>query len=86
MGLNFNILIHREMLKKSSSQELLEQMGQYLAWSIPRTERFKFVQMKSLRLQRPHPRSLNFYIVIYRERFKKCSSQVKNCCNKRDII
>jgi len=25
------------MLKKSSSQELLHQIGQYLAWSIPRT-------------------------------------------------
>jgi len=29
------------MLKKSSSPELLYQMGQYLAWSIPRTRRFK---------------------------------------------
>jgi len=25
------------MFKKYSSQELLHQMGQYLAWSIPRT-------------------------------------------------
>jgi len=31
------------MLKKSSSQELLHQIGQYLAWSFPRTRRFKFV-------------------------------------------
>jgi len=42
------------MLKKSSSQELLHQMGQYLAWSIPRTERFKFVQ-KSLGSQMAPP-------------------------------
>jgi len=49
-------------------------MGKYLAWSIPRTERFKFVQMKSLGSQWPHPRGLNFYIVIYRERLKKSSS------------
>jgi len=31
-----------------SSKELLHQMGQYLAWIIPRTRKFKFVQMKSL--------------------------------------
>jgi len=31
------------MLQKSSSQELLRQMGQYLAWNIPWTRRFKFV-------------------------------------------
>jgi len=36
------------MLKISSSQELMHQIGQYLAWSIPGTERFKFVQIKSL--------------------------------------
>jgi len=50
-------------------------MGQYLAWSIPRIERFKFVQMKSLGSKLPHPRGLNFYIVIYRERLKTFSSQ-----------
>jgi len=47
MGLNFYIVIFREKLKKSS-QELLCQMGQYLAWIIPRTRRFKFIQIKSL--------------------------------------
>jgi len=35
-------------LKKTSSQELLHQMGQYLAWIIHRTRRFKGVQIKSL--------------------------------------
>jgi len=34
------------MLKKYSSQELLHQIGQYLAGSFPRTRRFKFVQIK----------------------------------------
>jgi len=48
MGLNFYILIYREMVKKSSSQELLHKMGQYLAWSIHWTRRFKFVQIMSL--------------------------------------
>jgi len=33
------------MLKKSS-HEKLHQMGHYLAWSIPRTRKFKFVQNK----------------------------------------
>jgi len=47
-GLNFYIVIYREMSKKSSSQELLYQMGQYLERSIPVTRKFKFVQMKSL--------------------------------------
>jgi len=42
------------MLKKSS-RELLHQIGQCLAWSIPRTERFKFVQMKSLGSQMATP-------------------------------
>jgi len=47
-GLNFYIIvIYREILKKSS-QELLHQMGQYLARSIPRTRRFRFVQIKGL--------------------------------------
>jgi len=33
-ALNFYIVIYREVLKKSSSQELLHQIEQYLAWSI----------------------------------------------------
>jgi len=33
-------------------------MGQYLAWSIPRTRRFKFVQMKSLGSQMAPPQGL----------------------------
>jgi len=36
------------MIKIYSSQELLNQIGQYLAWTIPRTNRFKFVQITSL--------------------------------------
>jgi len=36
------------MIKISSSQELLHQIGRYLAWSIPRARRFKFVKIKSL--------------------------------------
>jgi len=63
------------MLKKSPSQEQLHQMGQYLAWSISRTGRFKFVQMKCLGHKWPHHIGLNFYIVIYREMLKKCSSK-----------
>jgi len=47
MGLNFYKVIAREMLKKSS-KELLYQIGQYLAWSFPRTGRFNFVQIMSL--------------------------------------
>jgi len=43
------------ILKKSSSQELLHQIGQYLAWSFPRTGRFNFVQMKSLWSQMATP-------------------------------
>jgi len=43
------------MLKKSSSKELLHQIGQYLAWIVPGARRFKFVQMKSLGSQMaPH--------------------------------
>jgi len=41
-------LLYSEIIKKSSSQELLHQMGQYLAWIIPRKRRFKFVQIKFL--------------------------------------
>jgi len=48
-----------EILKKSSSLELLHQMGQNLAWSIPRTGRFKFVQIRSLGVtDGPTPRAL----------------------------
>jgi len=42
------------MLKKSS-QELLHHVGQYLAWIIPRTRRFKIVQIKSLGSQMAMP-------------------------------
>jgi len=45
------------MLKKSS-QELLHQIGQYLVWSIPRTSRFKLVQMNSLGSQMAPPQGL----------------------------
>jgi len=54
-GLNFYIAIYKEMLKKYSSQELLHQMGQYLAWIISRTKRFNFVQIKSLGSQMATP-------------------------------
>jgi len=43
------------MLKKSSSQELPHQIGQYVEWSILRTRKFKFVQMKSLASQMATP-------------------------------
>jgi len=54
-GLNFYAVIYREMIKKSSSQELLYPMGQYTEWNIPRTDRFKIVQMKSLGSQMSTP-------------------------------
>jgi len=47
-GLNFYMVIYKEIIKKSSSQELLHQMGYYLDWSIPRTRRYNFVQIKTL--------------------------------------
>jgi len=47
-GLNFYIVIYRKKLKKSSSQDLLRQMGQYLAWIVPSIRRCNFVQLKSL--------------------------------------
>jgi len=47
-GLTFLHGEKREILKKSSSREQLHQIGQYLAWNIPRTKRFNFVQIKSL--------------------------------------
>jgi len=53
--LHSDVQLYREMFKKSSSQELLHQMGQYLAWSIPKTRKFKFVQMKSLGSQMAMP-------------------------------
>jgi len=34
---------------KQYSQEQLHQIRQYLAWSILRTRKFKFVEIKSLR-------------------------------------
>jgi len=55
MGLNFYIVIYRECLKKCFSQDLLYQMGQYLAWIIPRTKRFSVVQIKSLGSQMTTP-------------------------------
>jgi len=65
----------REVLKKSSSKEVLHQIGQYLACSFPRTGRCNFVQMKSLGLQMAPPQGLNFDIVIYEELFKKSSQE-----------
>jgi len=73
--LNFYIVIYREMRKTYSSQKQLHQIGQYLAWNILGTRRFKFVKIKSLGSCMTHPRGLNFYIVIYKEMLKKCSSQ-----------
>jgi len=46
------------MLKKSSFLELLHQIGQYLAWSFPRTGRFNVVQMMSLGSQMAQPQGL----------------------------
>jgi len=70
--LNFYIVIYREILKKCLSQKLLHQMGQYLAWSITRIRRFKFVQMKSLRSQMAPPQGLkHLHSDIYRELLKK---------------
>jgi len=74
-ALNFYIVIYRKMHKKSSSQELLHQIGQYLAWSIPSARKFKFVNIKSLGSCLAPPRGLNFYMVIYREMIKNSSSQ-----------
>jgi len=54
-GFNFYKVIYKEMLKKSSSQELLHHMGQYLAWIFPRTRGFKSVQIKSLGSQMATP-------------------------------
>jgi len=49
------------MLKKSSSQKLIQQMGQYLACRIPRTGRFNCVQMKSLGSQMAPPQELKLW-------------------------
>jgi len=69
------IHVYRKRLKKSSSQELQHQIGQYLTWSFPRTGRFNFIEMKFLGLQMAPPWALNFYIVIYRAMFKQSSSK-----------
>jgi len=59
------------MLKKSSSKELLHQIGQYLAQNITRTGRFNFVQMKSLGSQMGPPQGLKLlHSNIYREMLK----------------
>jgi len=74
-GLNVCIVIHWKMLKKYSSQELLHQIGQYLAWNIPRTKRFEFVQINPWGHMWPRTRGLNFCIVIFWEMLKNYSSQ-----------
>jgi len=53
-GLNFYIVMYMEMLK-TSSQELLHQIRQYVAWIIPMTRRFQFFQIKSLGSQMANP-------------------------------
>jgi len=58
MALNCYKVIYREMLKKHSSQELLHQIGQYLAWSFPSKRRFKSVQIKFLGSQMVPPQGL----------------------------
>jgi len=47
-GLNFYIVINREMLIKFSSQELLHQIGQYpyLVWIIPGTRVYQVCSNK----------------------------------------
>jgi len=57
-GLKIYIVIYREMIKTSSSKDLLHQIGQYLAWSIPRIGRFNCVQMKYLVSQIAPPQGL----------------------------
>jgi len=47
-GLNFYIVIYREMLKKSSSQEPLGQFQLNLAGNMPGGWGFRFVQIKGL--------------------------------------
>jgi len=59
-GLNFYIVIYKEMLKKNCPQELLHQMGQYLAWIIPRTNKVPGVT-------NGHPLRDIFYIGLYSE-------------------
>jgi len=43
------------MLKKSSSQDPLLNIGHYLSRNIPRTRRFKCVKIKSLRKKWQRP-------------------------------
>jgi len=73
------------MLKKSSSQELLHQMGQYLAWSIPRTRRFKFVQIKSLGSQMAPPQGLKLLHCDILGKYLK-NLLLKNWCTTWDNI
>jgi len=51
-------------LVKNSSREPLAGMHWSLVWSVLRTRRFEFVQMKS---RMTTPQCLNFYVVIYME-------------------
>jgi len=48
MGLNFYIIIYREMLKKSSSQEPLSKFQSKLAENMPGGWEFRFIQIKGL--------------------------------------
>jgi len=64
------------MIKKSSSQELLRQMGYYLAWNIPRTRRFKIVQIKTLGWYMAPPQGLKLlHSDIYKKMLKQFSFQ-----------
>jgi len=61
-------------------------MGQYLAWGIPRTERFKFVQMKSLGSQMALLKGLK---ILHSDRYlgKGLKNRLlKNCSTKWDNI
>jgi len=77
-------VIYREILKKYSSRELLLQMGQNSAWSIPRTGIFKLVQIRSLGSQIAPPQGLE---LLHSERKGKYLKDLfKNCCTKWDNI
>jgi len=53
------------MLKKSS-QELIHQIGQSLAWNIYRTRRLKYVQIKFLGSKKcGQPKEAKLYIGLY---------------------
>jgi len=67
---NFYILIYRELLKKYSSQQMLDQIGQKLAWSIPRVRKFKFIHIQSLGLKWLRPKGTNFIKVYIAKTFK----------------